>query len=334
MGGCVHLPQKKPHMEYGHIENIDKPVSRMIFGTAHALIQDKSTCNELLDAVHGLGFTAFDTAVLYGDMESNFGDWLHSRGLRDQVVIITKGAHPNQWRKRVTPYDILSDIHDSLAKLKTDYIDVYLLHRDDPDVPVGPIVELLNQLRDEGKIGVFGGSNWSRERIEEANAYAQAHHLFPFTVSSPFYSLGEQTGDPWGNGCLSISGPDYREDRVWYKKNNIAVLAYLSLARGLFAGKIKSTEWDRAAELFEQPIVDSYGSERNFQKLERVELLAEQKGCSVAQVSLAWLLQQDLEPFVLLSGNERHMRENIKAFDIRLTRNEMEWLDLATDTLA
>ena len=101
----------------------------------------------------------------------------------------------------MTDFDILHDAHNSLAKLKTNHLDIYMLHRDDPSVPVGPIVDVLNRLYDEGKIGAFGGSNWTVERTEEANNYALKHGLQPFTVASPNFGLADQLGDPWGGGC-------------------------------------------------------------------------------------------------------------------------------------
>lgn len=101
----------------------------------------------------------------------------------------------------MTDFDILYDCHNSLAKLKTSHIQLYLLHRDDPQVPVGPIMETLNRLHAEGKIGVFGASNWTMERMMEANEYAYKHGLVPFTVSSPNFGLANQLDDPWGGGC-------------------------------------------------------------------------------------------------------------------------------------
>jgi aryl-alcohol dehydrogenase-like predicted oxidoreductase len=88
----------------------------------------------LLDDILALGGNTFDAAHVYGngDNERTLGRWIEDRGVRDQVVIITKGAHHNQDRPRVTPFDITADLHDSLARLRTDYIDLYLLHRDDP----------------------------------------------------------------------------------------------------------------------------------------------------------------------------------------------------------
>ena len=113
----------------------------------------------------------------------------------------------------MTPFDISADIHDSLARFKTDYIDLYLLHRDDPDVTVGPIVERLHEHREKGQIHAYGGSNWSHERFAAANAYAEKHGLTPFAVSSPNFSLAEQAQPPW-SGCITISGPSQKAARA------------------------------------------------------------------------------------------------------------------------
>ena len=79
------------------------------------------------------------------------GAWMDRRGNRSDVFILSKGGHPNADRnRRVTVFDIASDLFDSLARLRTDYIDLYLLHRDDPEVPVGPLVEALNEHMSEG----------------------------------------------------------------------------------------------------------------------------------------------------------------------------------------
>ena len=83
---------------------------------------------------------------------------------------------------------------------------------------VGPIVELLNKLHQKGKIGAFGGSNWTLKRILEANQYAEEHHLIPFTVCSPSFSLAECIGDPWG-GSVTISGEKNRDFRTWLKED-------------------------------------------------------------------------------------------------------------------
>ena len=110
-------------------------------------------------------------------------------------MLLSKGAHPTDYRQRVTPYDIDSDLAETLAELDTDYLDIYLLHRDNPELPVGPIVEKLNEHQAAGRIRIFGGSNWTHQRLEEANEYAYAHNLTPMTVSSEFQSgrAGEES---------------------------------------------------------------------------------------------------------------------------------------------
>ncbi|MBZ0292616.1 MAG: aldo/keto reductase, partial [Anaerolineae bacterium] len=154
-------------MEYGNIPGVTKPLSRIIHGTTMIGSKDLDYSFDLLDSVLALGITTFDTAHVYGggDNERTVGRWFNDRGVRDQIVIIGKGAHLNSDRRRVTPFDIQADVHDSLARFKTDYIDLYLLHRDDPTQPVGPSIETLNELKDAGKIHAFGGSNWSVERL-------------------------------------------------------------------------------------------------------------------------------------------------------------------------
>ena len=171
-------------MQYGKVPGIDKPVSRLAQGTVMVKSEDAEKGFALLDAILELGCTTFDTAHVYGggDNERTVGRWIRERGIEDKVVIIGKGAHLSEDRKRVTPFDISSDLHDSLARFKIDTIDLYLLHRDDPSVPVGPIVELLNEHLKAGKIRAFGGSNWSHDRVADANAYADAHGLVGFAV--------------------------------------------------------------------------------------------------------------------------------------------------------
>ncbi|CAN5875957.1 hypothetical protein BH24DEI2_BH24DEI2_18400 [soil metagenome] len=177
-------------MNYGSVAGIDKPVSRLVQGTV-MVSEDAERGFDLLDEIYALGCTAFDTAHVYGegDNERTVGRWLRDRGLREKIVLIGKGAHHNADRARVTPFDITADLHDSLARFKTEYIDLYLLHRDDPGVPVGPIIDTLNEHLAAGRIRAFGGSNWTHTRVAEANAYAERNALTPFAASSPNFSL-------------------------------------------------------------------------------------------------------------------------------------------------
>ncbi|MCI6795013.1 MAG: aldo/keto reductase, partial [Lachnospiraceae bacterium] len=289
-------------MKYENLEDIKTPVSRIVFGTALPAMIKGENVNDLLDSIYAEGITTFDTAENYGLSEISLGTWMKARKNRDKIVIISKGCHP-YGRDRVTPEDLKQDIEQSFERLHTDYIDIYMLHRDDLKVDVGPIVEILNEYKKAGKIGRFGGSNWTVERMEQANEYACKHGLVPFTVSEPNFGLCDQIGDPWGggSGCVTISGPAHQEDRDWYAKNDIPVFAYSSLGRGMFSGRVKSNDIEGAKSILDPNAVKGYCYPENFERLARVEKLAASKNRTVPQIALAWVLNQDFDVFPLVS---------------------------------
>lgn len=320
-------------MEYRTIQGVDKPVSRLLLGTAsQAFIKGKDQ-SELLDAVLAAGINTLDTARNYGLSEKSIGDWLRKRGNRDKVVILSKCAHPNMLGiKRVNERSIRKDFAKSAELLGTDYIDIYLLHRDDPDVDVSVSIEVFNAMHAEGKIGAFGASNWTHKRIQEANDYALAHGMIPFTVSSPHFSLARQQEDPWGGGCVSITGGAGREARAWYEANQMPVVAYSSLGRGLLTGKLRSADADEAYKVLDEFAMKGYGCDDNFLRLERCEQLAEKKGCSVAQVAMAWLYHQPINTFAVATmSSPKRIQENIDALYLELTPLECKYLNLEDD---
>ena len=316
-------------MQYVQLDRIPRPVSRLVFGCAFPAMIAGEDQSPLLDRAFAAGITAFDTAENYGKSECVLGAWMDARKNRDQVTVITKGCHP-YGHPRVDRENMRHDFYQSLERLRTDYVDVYMLHRDDPSVPVGPIVDVLNRLYDEGKIGAFGGSNWTVERTEEANDYALKHGLQPFTVASPNFGLADQLGDPWGGGCVTISGPENKPDREWYARNHIPVFAYSTMARGFFSGRLESAHPEKAGEVLDEAGMKGYCYPQNFERLRRCEILAREKGMSVAQIAMAWIFnQKDLDVYALTSPVTREMmRTNIAASEIKLTEDECKWLDL------
>lgn len=321
-------------MKYATIEGVSKPVSRIVQGTTPINSKELDFSFKLLDDVFELGVTTFDTAHVYGsgDNERTVGQWFNERGLRDQIVLIAKGAHLNRDRKRVTPFDIEADIHDSLARFNTNYFDIYLLHRDDPSVPVGPIVEKLNEYHEKGIIGIYGGSNWTVERVKEANDYAAAHGLQPFKASSPNFSLADQIKEPW-SGCISISGPGKAAEREWYRANQMPLFTWSSMAGGFFSGRFRRDNLDSFSEYNDKVVLEAYCYETNFERLDRAEQLAAEKGVSIAQIAVAYIFNQPLNIFALIasrSGDE--LRQNIAALEMPLTQAEVDWLDLRSDS--
>ena len=294
---------------------------------------EKERSYALLDAAYESGINTFDTAHGYagGQSERALGPWANERGLREKVVILTKGCHPSQDRKRVTPFDLAADLHDSLARLQSDYIDIYMLHRDDPSLPVGPIVEALNEHHAAGRIRTFGGSNWRHERIAEANEYAEKKGLIPFTASSPNYGLAEQVQDPWGPGCVSVSGPQNAAARSWYERTGVALFAYSSLGRGFFAGNVTRGNFKTVVDGASQ---HAYCHEVNFKRLDRAQQLARARAVSVPQIALAFIFHSRMNVFALVgAASRKECQDNAAALDIKLAPNELEYLDLRGETL-
>ncbi|MCC6615906.1 MAG: aldo/keto reductase [Anaerolineae bacterium] len=321
-------------MQYGVVDGVSKPISRVVQGTLVIIQADEQQSFDLFDAAFEAGINTFDTAHVYGygTVERAVGQWISDRGLRDKVVIVDKGAHHNLDRKRVTPYDITSDLHDSLARLKTDYIDLYILHRDDPTQPVGSIIETLNQHQRAGKIGAFGGSNWSHGRILEANTYAAQHDLTPFAVSSPAFSLAEMIHEPWP-GCIGIAGDAGAAARDWYAEQSLAIFAWSSLAGGFMTGRFTPDNLDSFTDVEDRRIIHAYASEANFRRLARAQELAADKDVTLAQIAVAYVLNQPLDIYALIAPvNRAQVAHNIAAAELRLTPDELAWLDLRADT--
>ena len=231
-------------MESLRLEPLELPLSRLALGTLGFSLRTRDRDYALFDAWLEAGGTVIDTAHVYedGDAERVLGRWLADRpGARERVVLVTKGAHPDGDRRRVTPDDIAADLRDSMERLGGP-VDLYLLHRDDPDVEVGEIVDALDAHRRAGEIRAFGVSNWTLPRIEEANAYAAERGVAGIACNSPHLSLAVQNEPPWA-GCLSATDV---ESRAWHARTGLPLLAWSAQGGGFFAGA-PSRVYDNAA---------------------------------------------------------------------------------------
>ncbi|HEX2948017.1 MAG TPA: aldo/keto reductase, partial [Armatimonadota bacterium] len=194
-------------MIYGHIDGIDKPMSRLVMGVDNQQFMPHAAV--MFDDFFEQGGTCFDTAHLYGggELERVLGQWMNSRGVRDRVVVLGKGAHT----PFCTPEFVTSHINESLERLHSDYIDIFMMHRDNLDVPVGEFIDVLNEHLHAGRIRAFGGSNWSIERVQAANEYARAHGRVGFAAVSDNFSLAQML-DPVWPGCIAVSDA---KSRAW-----------------------------------------------------------------------------------------------------------------------
>ena len=317
------------------IKGLKKEIAPIVIGTSSALFTDETTPwihtdltrqeqFAVVDKLWEMGLHTFDCAAGYRVL----GEYLNDRGRTEEAVILTKGCHPNFYRKRVTPFDLLSDFHDSLAKLHREYIDIYMLHRDDPDVPVSEIIPVLDKLQKEGKIGIYGASNWTMERYRKANEFAAENGMDGFRAVSPHYSLAHQVDDCWGGG-VSLTGPEHKKDREWLTEQQIPVFAYSALSGGFISGMFRSDDREAAASFLSPPSKKGYWADENFERLSRAEKMAEKYGVSVAQIAIAWLMNQDLQVIPLQGGESPEMyAQTLEAANLVLKPEEVRWMNL------
>lgn len=310
---------------------LGRPVSRLFFGTAtrSLIMGDYENSMALLDYAAASGINAFDCARGYGNAEAVLGRWMQERHNRSEVVILTKcGNVSPDGTVKVNREVIEKELAESLHTLQTDYIDIYLLHRDDPDTPLPEILETLNRAEKEGKIKTFGVSNWTHERIQEANECARKNGLEGFSVSSPNYGLARQVVDPWGGGCVTISGPENAEARAWYASSQMPVIAYSSLGRGFLSGRFRSFDYDEARRILDPVAQKGYLSEDNMERLKAIEAYAAEKGISVPQAAMQFVLSSPMNVFAVASMSAaKRIRENVEAAAVRMDRDEWNRLN-------
>lgn len=312
-------------MQYGAIPGVSDRISRLVFGSLVFLAPEPSPAAALLERFLAAGGTAIDTAHSYGKgaVEGALGAWLAATGRRAELQIITKGAHPEyDIPRRVTPADITHDLTESLERLGVATVDLYLLHRDDPAVPVGPLIDCLNEHQAAGRIRAFGASNWTIPRLEEADAYAAAHGLRSFIASSPNLALAVPSEPMWPD-CLSIAGDPAALD--WYRRRGMPILAWSSQASGFFSGRFTPAAPD------DPNMVRVYYRPDNWERLARGREVAERHGCTPTQVALAWVLHQPLPVFALIGPRTTdELDDCLGALEVALTPDEVAWLNLET----
>ena len=291
-----------------------KKIARIVCGTMVEGATNRLTQGlALFDDYYERGGNAFDTAVVYGS-EPIVGRWLQTRGVRDDVTVIVKGAHtPN-----CTPEGLTRELHQSLEKLNIECADIYMLHRDNLDVPVGEFIDVLNGHKNAGRMQVFGGSNWSLERLKEANQYAQSKGLQGMQVASNNFSLARLVAPVW-EGCVASSDAN---SRAWFAQNNVSLFSWSSQARGFFARADRDF-------LADEELVRCWYSDDNFERLQRAQQLAAEKNVSPVVIAAAYVLSQPFPIYALIGPRAlSETRDSMAALEVQLSEHELKWLNL------
>lgn len=298
------------------IPGLAKPASVVALG--FEFFPNFASASLTLDAFYEVGGNLFDTAYVYGAgrTEAIFGDWHTSRRVpREEIVLIGKGAHS----PLCYPDVIAKQLDQSLARLKTDYVDAYFMHRDNLEVPVGEFVDAMDAEVRRGRIrGIFGGSNWTRERMDEAAAYAAKNGKQAPAALSNNFSLAEMLDPIWA-GCVAASDDEWKK---WLQSRQIPNFAWSSQGRGFFTDRAGRDKHD------DEEIVRVWYSDRNFVRRDRAIELAQELGRHPIHIALAYVIAQPF-PVIPLIGSRTiaELEDSLSALDIRLTPEQVKWLE-------
>ena len=272
--------------------------------------------DRLLDFFLDHGGNVIDTARIYGfpdigASEATLGEWLHRRGRRHEVVLMTKGGHPEvsaMHVSRMSPEDMEADLTSSLHALRTDYVDVYFYHRDDTQQPVGALLERMEDFRRAGRIRFYACSNWSTRRMREADDYARAHGLTGFVGNECLYNLGSDGAGPLMDDTLIRADGEMLAYHQGGTQNTM--MPYSGLCEGFFHGLESAAVSDRVKR-------SPYYTPINLRMAERIAALREKYAATTSQVLAGFFFTRDC-PMLPLFGcsSEEHLAELIAAVDI------------------
>jgi len=292
---------------------------------------DDRAIGALLDTFYEKGGTFIDSANIYGKWlpsgknvcDINIGRWLRSRGVREKVVVTSKGGHPplsKMAEPRLKKDDVRADLDESLRALGSDCIDLYYLHRDDPSIPVEYVIDYLRDFVKEGKIRYFATSNWKAPRIRMAQEYARKSGKQGFSANQLLWSFAvpDMSKAPYPM-MVSMDA----ESKRYHIDSGLAAIGYESQAKGFFQKQVK-----KEAVPLPRYIEAMYGSEENVSRCHRAEKLAQALGTSLADITLGYVLNQPFASFAVIgSHSPEQLTVSLAAADMRLTPEQIAYLE-------
>jgi len=316
-------------MKNVQLGNTDLEIKPIFFGgNVFGWTLNEEESFRILDGFLDRGFNAVDTANNYSywvegnvgtESERIIGNWLKSRGIRDQIVLATKvgGRNMIQDKPNTTKAHILKEVEESLIRLQTDYIDLYQTHYDDVNTPVEETLSAYNQLIKEGKVRYIGASNFSSERLIESLDKSELYNLPQYKTLQPEYNLYER--QHFEEFLQPVA-----------EKYNLAVIPYYSLASGFLSGKYK-TEEDLQQSLRGEGI-KKYLNERGFKILDALQTISTRYNISYSAVALAWLMDQKTVAAPIASATkEQHLDAFVEAVNVQLSHDDVKLLTEASE---
>ena len=316
-------------MKNVQLGNTDLEIKPIFFGgNVFGWTLNEEESFRILDGFLDRGFNAIDTANNYSywvdgnvgtESERIIGNWIKSRGVRDQIVLATKvgGRNMIQDKPNTTKAHVLKEVEESLIRLQTDYIDLYQTHYDDVNTPVEETLSAYNQLIKEGKVRYIGASNFSSERLIESLDKSELYNLPQYKTLQPEYNLYDR--QHFEEFLQPVA-----------EKYNLAVIPYYSLASGFLSGKYK-TEEDLQQSLRGEGI-KKYLNERGFKILDALQTISTRYNISYSAVALAWLMDQKTVAAPIASATkEQHLDAFVEAVNVQLSHDDVKLLTEASE---
>ena len=313
-------------MEKKRLGGTDLHTAPVVFGgNVFGWTIDEQQSHKILDEFFDLGFNAIDTADVYsswakgnrgGESEEIIGRWMKDRGNRDQTLVITKvGWDMGEGHNNSKDY-ILKMVEESLARLQTDYIDLYLTHIDDEKTEVEETLEAYDKLIDSGKVRWIGASNLSPERLTASLHASKSKGLPKYEVFQPEHNLYKRR--KFEEGTMPIC-----------EEHGLGVITYFSLASGFLSGKYRSAD-----DLGKGPrggIVKKYLNDRGMRILRALDEMSEKHSSTHAAIALAWLIAKPGVTAPIASATKsEHLHSFTEAVRINLSNEDVAMLDEAS----
>ncbi len=317
-------------MDHVRLPGTDVEISALCLGVAEIGVrQTEIEAHRLLDYWVEHSGNGIDTARVYSDWVSGekhrseriIGDWLKATRLREQIVLVTKAGHPlfdGNWRVRLSPSELQEDLEGSLETLRTDYVDIWFLHRDDESIRVEEIIDTCDGFVRDGRVKALGAANWTPSRIRKANDYASRAGKTGFVATQLFWNLGSRH---YRGLEPTLRSMDDDAEQL-HEAANLVTMPYSSQAGGFFNNWLEGN--DTARLKAEQ---SGYGTKANFQIAKLAGEIATRNGVPVGAVVLAFLRAHPFKVVPVIGcGTSAHLAASIEALDFVLS--DAEWKSL------
>ncbi|MBR4099503.1 MAG: aldo/keto reductase [Clostridia bacterium] len=315
-------------MIYSQLNNTNLSISKLVLGShLFGTEIDEKTSFALLDRFFEAGGNIVDTASVYANWlssekhksEKTLGKWLDSCGHRKEMIVVTKGGHHDLEtnKSRLFYKDVREDLEKSFENLRTDYIDIYYLHKDDEKQQPEDLIQMLNDAVKGYDVRYLGVSNWSFDRIKRANDYAASKQLKPIIASQIQYSIAKVNIAP--DDIFVMNDNEYAK----YCQSDLNVFGFSAQAKGLFA-ILEDKGAENLPDLHKTEFLNAY----NLKLFERLKELANKKNTTVSTLVLAALINDSkLNTFAQIGPvTQEQLETSLKATTVSLTDSEREFL--------